>query len=56
LSRRTRAWNTHANRSHHRIDWRFTTVDARRLQTTRYAWIEALVKTIGFPSLGDDEV
>ena len=31
LSRRTRAWNTHANRSHHRIDWRFTTADARRV-------------------------
>ena len=31
LSRRTRAWNTHANRSHHGIDWRFTTADARRV-------------------------
>jgi hypothetical protein len=28
---RARAWNTHANRSHDGIDWRFTTADARRV-------------------------
>jgi hypothetical protein len=31
LSRRTRAWNARANSSKRRIDWQFTTADARRV-------------------------
>ena len=31
LSRRTRAWNTRANRSRRCISWQFTTADARRV-------------------------
>jgi len=31
LRRRTRAWNTRANSSKRRIDWQFTTTDARRV-------------------------
>jgi transposase len=31
LSRRTRVWNTRANRSRRSIHWRFTTADARRV-------------------------
>lgn len=31
LSRRTRAWNSRANSSRRRINWRFTTADARRV-------------------------
>ena len=34
LSRRTRAWNARANKGKRRIDWQFTTADARR--TFRY--------------------
>jgi hypothetical protein len=31
LSRRTRAWNARANSSRRRINWQFTTADARRV-------------------------
>jgi hypothetical protein len=31
LSRRTRAWNSRANSSRRRINWQFTTADARRV-------------------------
>ncbi len=31
LSLRTCAWNTRANSSRHRINWQFTTADARRV-------------------------
>jgi hypothetical protein len=31
LSRRTRAWSSRANSSRRRINWRFTTADARRV-------------------------
>ncbi len=31
LSRRTRAWNSRANASRRRINWQFTTADARRV-------------------------
>ena len=31
LSRRTRSWNFRANSSHRRINWQFTTADARRV-------------------------
>ena len=31
LRRRTRSWNARANRSRRRINWQFTTADARRV-------------------------
>jgi len=42
LAQRTRAWNTRANRAHRRINWRFTTTDARRVfrykRGTTHGW------------------